>query len=65
MDTKNQLMAYADRLYRAALAKAKDSHVAEDIAQEAFLAAAYPCTPCPLPGGGMGGRQPPLVNAGR
>lgn len=39
METKNQLIEYVDRLYHAALAKVGDSHIAEDIVQETFLAA--------------------------
>ncbi|MDD4493340.1 MAG: RNA polymerase sigma factor [Eubacteriales bacterium] len=39
MNKKYQLTEYVDRLYHAALAKTGDSHVAEDIVQETFLAA--------------------------
>ncbi len=39
MNTNHELTEYVDRLYHAALAKAGDSYVAEDIAQETFLAA--------------------------
>lgn len=39
MNTNNKLTEYVDRLYHAALAKAGDAYVAEDIAQETFLAA--------------------------
>lgn len=39
METNDQLIQYVDRLYHAALAKAGDSHIAEDIVQETFLAA--------------------------
>lgn len=39
MNTNNKLAEYVDRLYYAALVKAGDSYVAEDIAQETFLAA--------------------------
>lgn len=39
METSNELMEYVDRLYHAALEKTGDSYIAEDIAQETFLAA--------------------------
>ena len=39
MNKKYELTEYVDRLYHTALAKTGDSHVAEDIAQETFLAA--------------------------
>lgn len=39
MEQKVDLSEYVDRLYSAALKKARDSQVAEDIAQETFLAA--------------------------
>ncbi len=39
METNNELMEYVDRLYHAALEKAGDSYIAEDIVQETFLAA--------------------------
>nr|WP_302020520.1 RNA polymerase sigma factor [uncultured Acetatifactor sp.] len=39
MEEKYDLTKYVDRLYSAALNKARDAHVAEDIAQETFLAA--------------------------
>lgn len=39
METNNQLIEYVDRLYHAALVKTGDSHIAEDIVQETFLAA--------------------------
>lgn len=39
MNTYNQLTEYVNRLYHAALDKTRDSHVAEDITQETFLAA--------------------------
>lgn len=39
METNNQLIEYVDRLYHAAMAKVGDSHIAEDIVQETFLAA--------------------------
>ncbi|HIZ56433.1 MAG TPA: RNA polymerase sigma factor [Firmicutes bacterium] len=39
MDTKNDLTGYVDKLYSAALKKAGDPHVAEDLVQETFLAA--------------------------
>lgn len=39
MKEKYDLTEYVDRLYSAAVNKARDAHVAEDIAQETFLAA--------------------------
>lgn len=39
MNANNKLTEYVDRLYHAALIKTGDSYVAEDIAQETFLAA--------------------------
>ena len=35
----NDLTAYVDRLYRAALCKTGDAYAAEELAQETFLAA--------------------------
>lgn len=39
MNKNNELTEYVDRLYHAALARIGDSHIAEDIAQDTFLAA--------------------------
>ena len=39
MEEKYDLSEYVDRLYSAAVKKTQDSHVAEDITQETFLAA--------------------------
>lgn len=39
LSEKNDLTVYVDRLYAVAVRKAGDSHVAEDIVQETFLAA--------------------------
>ncbi len=41
MEINNQLIEYVDRLYHAALVKAGDSYIAEDIVQETFLAALF------------------------
>ena len=39
MSERYDISGYVDRLYSAAIRKTGDSHVAEDIAQETFLAA--------------------------
>ena len=53
----NDLTAYVDRLYRAALCKTGDAYAAEELAQETFLAALSALSKRKEPGRRRAGRR--------